>query len=567
MKKSKNAAIYGQCEEEQPIRVILVSIGSPTHYALWNELSCETLAGDLRGFFGSEVKVTIKRINREEGINEVLGYLKEKPTDILGLSIQPGSLILVDSFIKEYNLTEFIENKRPLVVLGNQIPTYFPEDMLERIPEGIIVRGEGEKSLRGLVESVKGNGKLRDVPNLAYRNNNKIIYTETITPNLKNLHYPPSTDTVHEILKRGGNAMVQASRGCPWGVCSYCTRKSFRHGKRWEGFPVERVIENIRDLVEMGITEIEFCDDEFIGGRDQKRVHRIEDIANGIEKIRREKNVNFTFRIFTRPDIIYKENDNEGNDKIRTMLLRLKEVGLVKVYIGIEAGCKSRMNRLTRGMTIKEVRGALKTLKKLNIGIDAGFIMFDPELTLEEMMENISFFRKENLMPYNQWPFRPLIVNEGSRIKEKLDKAGQITGKDINFIQYFYEFKDRNIARIAKIVDEESRPSCFLFYALKTISKRYFDPDKKDEETILAQKYVEEAGHIFLDLMDELVRNIKTASEEEIKEISNNTRKRVKELAYKVASDVVEGKFKDIDGQLKNEMRNYGIEHLLCPSA
>jgi len=398
------------------------------------------------------------------------------------------------------------------------------------------------------------------VPNLVYKNNGKIIYTESIALDLKNLPFPPSTDTVHEILKRGGNAMVQASRGCPWGACSYCTRKSFRCGRGWDGFSVKRVTENIMNLVRLGITEIEFCDDEFIGGRGMKRLHRIEDIADGIERIRREKNVNLTFRIFTRPDIIYKENDKEGNNKIKSMLLKLKKFGLVKVYIGIEAGCESQMKRLKRGTTIKEVRGALKTLKELNINIDAGFIMFDPELTLEEMMENISFFRKENLMPYNQWPFRPLVLNEGSKIKEELDKDGLITGRDINFIQYFYEFKDENIARIAKIMDDESKPSCFLFYALKTISKRYFDPDKKDEETILSQKYVEEAGNIFLDLMEELGGNIKTASEEQIKGISDNARRRMKELVYKVADDVVQGKFKDADGRLRDELKNYWIE-------
>ncbi|PKP43504.1 MAG: hypothetical protein CVT95_12180 [Bacteroidetes bacterium HGW-Bacteroidetes-12] len=542
------------------IKILLVSVGSPTHYALWNELSCETLAGDLRGFFGNEVEVSIRRINKEEDIPDILEYFKENPQDIIGLSIQPGSLTLLDLFIKGYNSIEFMDDDNPLIVFGNQIPTYFPNEMLKKMPEGVIVRGEGEESLRELVEFVKGNRNLKDIPNLVYKNNDKIIYTELETPNLKNLSFPPGTDTIHEILKHGGNAMVQASRGCPWGACAYCTRKSFRHGKKWEGFSVERVMENIMNLVNLGITEIEFCDDEFIGGRDPKQLQRIEDMADGLENIRKENDVNLTFRIFSRPDIIYKENDAEGNTKMRSLLLRLKGVGLVKVYLGIEAGCKSQMKRFMRGMTLKEIRCALKTLKEFNIDIDAGFIMFDPELTLEEMMKNIIFFRKENLIHYNQWPFRPLVLNEGSFIKEKLDKEGNIKGKDIDFIKYFYEFKDENVAKIAKILDEESRLSRSLFYALKTISKRYFDHCKKDEETILAQRYVEEAGSIYLDLMEKLCINIRTASDERIREIINNTRMHVNKLAYRVAGDIVMGNFKDMDGRLKNELKNYGTK-------
>ena len=38
-------------EKNRPILIRLIQISSPDHYALWNALSSETLAGDLRGEF------------------------------------------------------------------------------------------------------------------------------------------------------------------------------------------------------------------------------------------------------------------------------------------------------------------------------------------------------------------------------------------------------------------------------------------------------------------------------------------------------------------------------------
>lgn len=126
-------------------------------------------------------------------------------------------------------------------------------------------------------------------------------------------------------------------------------------------------------------------------------------IADGIERLREKYKVNFTFRIFTRPNIIYKDKDFDNkNEIVRQLLLRLKEVGLVRVFVGIEAGNPSQFKRYRRRMTLKENVIALNILRELQLGIDVGFIMFDPELSIDEMLENIKFFRDNQLMFYNQ---------------------------------------------------------------------------------------------------------------------------------------------------------------------
>ncbi len=52
-----------------PVLIRLIQSSSPSHYTLWNALSVETLAGDLRGEFLEMVDVTIDRIRSEKEIN------------------------------------------------------------------------------------------------------------------------------------------------------------------------------------------------------------------------------------------------------------------------------------------------------------------------------------------------------------------------------------------------------------------------------------------------------------------------------------------------------------------
>src|SRR3989339_1544772 len=550
----------------ESINIIFISLGSPGHYHMWNELSCETLGGDLRGLYGNSINSKILRINSEEELEESLRSFQKNVPDIVGISVQLGSLKFMDSFIKRFELIDFSMVNKPLLVLGNQIPTYYSHELIEKYRDAIIVRGEGEESLRGLVEFVRGNKQIDAIPNIIFVKENRIIETELKTPNLENLLYPPGTDTISEIVERGGNAMVQTSRGCPWGACSYCTRKSFRHGRKWSGFPIERVLANIMNLVDLGITEIEFCDDEFFGGRDQNHVDRLYNLADGINDIAKSRSVNLTFRIFTRADILCRDNDYEGNQRMRQLLERLKCIGLVKVFIGVESGCPSQIKRYSRGMTFKAIDTSLQLLKEMDIGIDIGFVMFDPELSVSEMMENIAYFRKNDLIHYNQWPFRPLALNKGSSLAEKLKDSGLVIGEDMNFMLYKYKFRDSLIDRIVSIIDSVSPPESpthHLLYGLKALAKKYFDPNKRDAETRRAQQYVEEGGLVFLDLMEVLGKIISNATDAQIEQIKTQARKKLIEIAGRVASDIRKGVILDPKGFFRKQLSQLGFSFVI----
>ncbi|MDP2913206.1 MAG: radical SAM protein [Candidatus Omnitrophota bacterium] len=559
-------------EKTQKTKVCFIGVGSPNHYNMWNNLSLETLAGDLKGAFGDGVAMSMLWTNRPEEIDLIVNKAMADAPDIIGISIQPGSMEIIKLLVEKLNSEQAVKDGKIMVAFGNQIPTYIPEKFIDMCPQGIVIRGEGEIALRSLVRVAKGELKLSDVPSAVYkdRESGNIVHTKIISPKLESLEYTPTTDTYEEIARRGGNVQVQASRGCPWGGCAYCTRSSFRRGgivtekgktASWEGFTVERVLKTLDDVMARGITEVEFSDDEFIGGRKDENIDRIIAIADGIERLSKKHGIKFSFRVFTRPNIIYKEGDPDNkNEAIRQLMLKLKHAGLVRVFVGIEAGNDTQLKRYARGMKLSETTEAIKILKEMGLGIDSGFIMFDPELTVDEMIENVRYFRENKLIESNQWPFRPMAINHGSRMVGRLQKEGLLGEENINLMSYEYIFKNSSIEKIARIIDDISKKTRTIFYALKVKSK-IFDPDKKDEKTILCQKYIEDNGLIYLDLMEDLGRAVQNgATQEEIDAITRKADEKVVELAKDVSDDIARGRISDEDDYLKKELAKIGIK-------
>lgn len=558
----------------EPISVLLVGFGSPEHYNLWNNLSIAALKGDLFGHFGSEVAVRLSCVRHEKEVDELVGRLARSPLpDWIGLSVQPGSLVLVGRFVEGLRGLPCYDRERRTLVFGNQVPTYHPEAMLEICPEAVVVRGEGELSLRGLVQHKQGLTALEEVPNLVFRRSeHSVVHTPVGTSDLSHLVHAPDTGGYEEVLRRGGNVMVQTSRGCPWGGCLYCTRTSFRRGgeviergsaSSWAALPLTRVLADIGNAfraaraVGQKNVEFEIADDEFFGGRTEAHRERVEAIAEGIERLKAEHDVrDFSFRLFTRPDILFRESDRDGqNGAMAALLRRLQEVGLVQVFVGVEGGTEEQLRWYRRGTTMKETLAALDLLEALGLGVDIGFIMFYPDLTLPQMLENVRLYRSRRLMRYNQWPFRPMVVNEGSRACRKLGRDGLLWGANPDFLSFGYTCRDPDVAWIQRIVDELSPVTRTVMYALKVKSKKYFDPRKKDRETFRCQAHVERSGYIFLDLMEELaVARLTGSAETSSADSVNRAKERMLVQLRAIDDDLRTGLISDDDFFLRREL-------------
>ncbi len=159
----------------------------------------------------------------------------------------------------------------PLVVGGAQA-THNPEGVMKNPWVDYVIRGEGEIGLGSMVQCLQGEGDLRDVPNLTWRENGGLHHNAQASyiEDLDSLPFAAHDLIDLEayfrlphpcfIFARRRYAVVMTSRGCPFG-CSYC---HIVHGRTYRYRSPENVVEEMRDLVETyGVGEFAILDDLF----------------------------------------------------------------------------------------------------------------------------------------------------------------------------------------------------------------------------------------------------------------------------------------------------------------
>lgn len=493
------------------LKILLIYFRSEQFYSIMNPLSIESLSGHLKGVFKEDLQVDLIDIHNYAELPLITDAIEQEKYNIIGFSIMSYTSDIFFETIKRNNFGN------ALIILGNQLATYSPSFLLEGALETgnicsdriLSIKGEGETTLELIVKKIQQNGfdseivNWDDIPNVVYFDCNKnIIETKEKAPDLELMNYPPDY-----IYTKTSFIQMQLSRGCYWGNCIFCTRKSFRMGKRWQSFSLDRIRADLENVIlHTDATVIEFCDDEFFGGNSDKHLERCYAIIDIINELQSKAEKKIKFRLFTRPDFIYSERDEERNKKIIALLQKLKETGLSRIYIGIESGATTQLQRYNRGLSKKIIEQALKTLDSLQIKYDGGFIMFDKSLNLAEMKETIDFYRKINLIESNQWIWRPMIANLGSQIGEQLKELGYAKDK-INYdtMEVKYEYDDKIVHHIQKIIDLKSAETRELFYALKVISKEDYDYTDEKAFNSIAHNLVMENGLIYVDFLYDFV--------------------------------------------------------------
>lgn len=239
-----------------------------------------------------------------------------------------------------------------------------------------VVLGE-EYSALSLVKSVMSGSYPENTNGIAYRNDKKTIVSnqEIQINSLDELPFPtryalPSTR--HSQYA----ASILSSRGC-FGNCSFCylrAKEKFLSKYAWRGRSVKNVVDEIEQLYMQGITEFFFVDDEFIPYGKQGDLRVIE-----LSKEIKNRNLLIHYSIYSRTDCL-----------TESIIKELSSSGLYCVFLGVESFCQDVLNRYNKGLTVQKNLEAITLLKKYNIHIRLGMILFDMDTTMEELGESIS---------------------------------------------------------------------------------------------------------------------------------------------------------------------------------
>ncbi|OLN28890.1 B12-binding domain-containing radical SAM protein [Desulfosporosinus metallidurans] len=388
-------------------------------------------------------------------------------------------------------------------------PTTDFEDILKQCQDiDSVILGEPELTFAEVAKALTCQASLEDFPGLAQRDNSRAIVSQRreLVGDLNALPFPVRT----EALFRLPEVNLQGSRGC-YGGCTFCYINPFYgQGSQWRGRTPENIIAEIDDLIaKHKIEDFYFTDPNFFGPgeRGQQRALRLATLL---------KSRNIRFGIEARVNDIHDET-----------VSALVEVGLRHILIGLESGSDRSLKRINKMTTVAQNERAIRILRKYGIEPNIGFIMFEPDSSLEDIRVNFEFLKRndllKNLAITANLLYHHLIVLKGTKAHRDLQSAGRLEVQASTY-ESVVALTDPKIAVLAMIM---RRITNFLFDRMAGIwGGKVIEPENAQE------RYTKING-LLVNLFDNTLVSLEAGgqyTEEQVETLVKATEKEINEI-------------------------------------
>jgi anaerobic magnesium-protoporphyrin IX monomethyl ester cyclase len=353
-----------------------------------------------------------------------------------------------------------------------------------------IIQGEGEISLKELIDALNTNEDTRNIKGLVFKQDGKIIKNQK-HPVLRNLDELPmpawdliDINPYKEIWASGGKEFtlnIATTRGCPF-KCNWCAKPIY--GNRYNSHSPEYITKHIKYLSDTyGVNRFWMCDDIF--GLKPNWVQKFN------KELKRNK-LSISYYIQSRVDLLLKEDTIEV----------LAESGLEEVWVGAESGSQAILDAMDKDTKVEQIYEATRLLKDKNVRV-AFFIQFGYlEETKEDIDQTIKMIKE--LLPDDigvsvSYPLPGTTFYE--KVKDQLHlKANWKDSDDLTMLfkgsysSTFYKKLQRYVHKEYRKSQGYSNLKNFNFSELKSILKLfYYTPSAFYDKLILnklAQKEV-----------------------------------------------------------------------------
>jgi radical SAM superfamily enzyme YgiQ (UPF0313 family) len=320
---------------------------------------------------------------RYEDERILFAKLREHCPDIIGFycssEIAPFVISLAEKIKREF--------KDAVLIAGGPHATLDPGYFL-RTDFEVVVKGEGEITVKELVAAIREKRDLKDVRGIAYRSDGKIFDNppREFIADLDDLPFPafdlfPHVNDTFQASLAWPNLKpfthIILSRGCPY-QCTFCQPAlGMMFGKKVRRLSPRRAIELLLFLKRrFDIKEIFFEDDLLLSRIWKDWLFELTDLM-----VARDLNIRWWAQA-------------RANSADRDILIQAQKAGCYMVMCGVESGSPKMLEFYNKATTPEDIRGFFRLCQELGLMSVAEIIFGAPEETAQDAEMTVSLMRE-----------------------------------------------------------------------------------------------------------------------------------------------------------------------------
>jgi len=328
--------------------------------------------------------------------DHLMPRINRRSPRVLGISVSS-----YHQFVAALTLGGLVRERLPdvHVVMGGKHLLNIRADLLNdpilyrRFIHSAVLR-EGEVPLERLLEALRNGGRLEEVPNLRYLENDHVVETEVWEPPALSSLASPDFSDIHwdGYLVPRRYAPIRMAEGCYWGKCTFC----FRYRRDRAAFrPPGAVLDEIERLVLYhGVRDLTVNDDCL-------PPEYWDEIAEGVV----DRDLDISMLIWAKPVAGF----------TRDRLEKMARAGVRQVRWGLESAQPRILKLMRKGTTVEEALRVLEDAASAGIWNHACMITGFPTETRKEAEGTLAFLR-EHTEVIHSFIFYPFALYEDTHI-------------------------------------------------------------------------------------------------------------------------------------------------------
>ncbi len=353
-------------------------------------------------------------------------------SDLVGLSC------ITATAPQTYKYSDMIRKRGIPTIIGGVHATFCTEEALNH--SNYVAKGEsGELLMLELINVMNGNGKLEEIPGLAYwENGYQHVNTMRSRPkDLDSLPYPDLDLIVNN--ERIATKPFITSLGCPED-CDFCSVK-IMFGQRYRCRSIENVVS---ELKQKKPDKVFFYDDNF--GASKVRLRRL------LERII-EEDLKFSWSAQVEVSIALKQkrmtNLDTGKQELITqgpdkeLLELMQKSGCWLVYMGLESVSDETLKAYNKSQNVRDIEKSVGYLNYYGIGTHGMFVVGADTDNQDVVKATVKFAQKHHLYSIMLNILTPL---PGTPFYDRMKAAGRIIDENWeHYDAHHVVFRPRNL--------------------------------------------------------------------------------------------------------------------------